>query len=68
MTETMAALTKMLSAAKADPPLLINMDAAGEYTSAEFLSELDKRDFIFSCGDTYISAVSAHALGSQYFH
>ena len=33
----------MLRDAKAEPPLLVNMDAAGEFTSAEFLSELDRR-------------------------
>ena len=43
MTESIRAFTKMLRDAKAEPPLLVNMDAAGEFTSAEFLSELDKR-------------------------
>ena len=43
VTESIRAFTKMLRDAKAEPPLLVNMDAAGEFTSAEFLSELDKR-------------------------
>ena len=43
MTESIRAFTKMLRDAKTEPPLLVNMDAAGEFTSAEFLSELDKR-------------------------
>ena len=40
MTESIAMLMKMLRDAKAEPPLLINMDAAGEFTSAEFLTQL----------------------------
>ena len=43
VTESIAMLTKMLRDAKAEPPLLINMDAAGEFTSAEFLSQLDRK-------------------------